>query len=134
MVELRVFVLGAREISCWHWTIGQDGGIDRLSRETPGRSARRWGAVEVFERCHGLQNASGALQDLWSKGSVKTVRRYSAWKKSKNWNDSANSTFLLVACPTCTIVGFCVVRDSLLCRTALRERHGERIRGMGGAI
>jgi hypothetical protein len=36
MVELIVlphgFVLGAREIACWHWTIGQDGGIDRLSR------------------------------------------------------------------------------------------------------
>jgi hypothetical protein len=76
MVELRVFVLGAREIACWHWPIGQDGGIDRLAREPAGRRARRWGAVEIFERCHGLQNASMALVDLWSKGPARTVRRY----------------------------------------------------------
>jgi hypothetical protein len=78
---LGVLLRGAREIACWHWTIGQDGGIDRLSRETPGRRARRWGAVEIFERCHGLQNASAALGALWSMGPAKTVRRYSARKK-----------------------------------------------------
>jgi hypothetical protein len=81
MVDVHVFVHRAREIMRWHWTIGQDGGIDRLSRETPGRRARRWGAVEIFERCHGLQNASAALAALWSKGPAKTVRRYSAREK-----------------------------------------------------
>ena len=85
MVELIVllhgFVLGAREIMRWHWTIGQDGGIDRLSRETTARRARRWGAVEIFERCHGLQNASATLGALWSMGPAKTVRPYSARKR-----------------------------------------------------
>jgi hypothetical protein len=56
----------------------------RLAGQTAGRGARRWRAVEIFERCHGLQNASRAWQDLWAKGPEGTVRRYSARKKSEN--------------------------------------------------
>ena len=112
-VFLNVLVHRPREIKRWDWAIGQDGGIDRLAGQAARRGARRRGAVEIFERCHGLQNASAALMDLWSKGPVRTVRRYSARKKLENGNDWASSTFLLVGRPICTIVGFCAVRDSL---------------------
>lgn len=67
-VLLCILLAGAREIAGWHWPFGQHGGIDGLAGQAAGRGTRRWSAVEIFERCHGLQNASWALQDLWSKG------------------------------------------------------------------
>lgn len=83
-VLLCILLTETREIGDWHWPFGQDGGIDRLAGQAARRGARRRGAVEIFERCHGLQNASWALQDLWSKGPAETVRRYSARKKLEN--------------------------------------------------
>jgi len=49
---------------------------------------------------------------LWAERPAKTVRMYLDGNRWKSFEETPNSTFLLVLYPLCTIVSLVAVRDS----------------------